>query len=748
MVNFVSPGVYVIEKDISDYTPAVNPTVVGIVGFASKGPTNKATLITSQESLVKTFGRPQEALAGQGLEGALEILETANQTYFVRSVATSGADEASAVLGVGSCPVIAVSANDYGVTKNLYLKMQVTNNAGVNQFTTPRSYAIPSGTLVGGVSATSQAQALRGVIGGSLDSDPVGAYYVSSDSTLADENGAVSAGTFLVGNFAGSGATLSVSAYTDSAYTTEASGVLLTVDGSGSVSGDGTVGGIIPVDSSGWARSQTGYSISSTPFSTAARAGLSSLNYLVESLHPGTGYNLSTLADGSVQGNSVTVSPLGSDKFVVNINDDGVTEESFTTSFLASGAFIEQVINTGSTDLKSNLIKGNLIAEGAIFTDTALTHFQNHVSALNAGATHFKGSGGGATITGLPAAKLSAGGGFTTSTLSVSADKAINPRFVKLIEGTTSLASGTNGDGGGDTDQEATALIGVTSPSRTGMQALNDELVPITIGIVPGITDQRVQNALITLAETQGDFLTVFGTPIGIGNPGDAIDYANGQTSYRSTAFNSSYACLYYPAVKVFQSYMAKDIWMDPAIFAVRQMGFTDSVADLWFAPAGFVRGRLTKPIDTEVDINQGDRDSLYSGGNIVNPIVNFAQQGITIFGQRTTQREPTALDRINVRRLMVYIKRVITASTQRFIFEPNDKITQERIQTLLVPLFEDIKRRRGITEFKVICDETVNTPVRVDRNELWCKVLIKPTKAAEVLVFELNITNQSANIG
>jgi len=744
MVNYVSPGVYVIEKDISDYTPAVNPTVVGIVGFASKGPTNKATLITSQESLVKTFGRPSESIAGQALEGALEILETANQTYFVRSVASSGADEASAVIGVGSCPVIAVSANDYGVTNNLYLKVQVTNNAGVNQFTVPRSYAIPSGTLVGGVSATSQAQALRGVIGGSMDSDPVGAYFVSSDGSVE-----ASVGTYLVGNFAGSGATLSVSAYTDSAYTTEASGVLLTIDGSGSTSGQaGLIDARLPVDISGWARSQTGYSISSTPFSTAARAGLSSLNYLVESLYPGTGYNASTLADGSIRGNSVTISPLGADKFVVNVNEDGVTEESFTASFLASGAFIEQVINTGATDLKSNLIKGNLIAEGSIFTDTALTHYQSHASALNAGATHFKGSGGGATITGLPAATLGAGGGFTTSTLSVSSDEAINPRFIKLIEGTTNLASGTDGDGDGNTDQEADALIGVKSPSRTGMQALDDELVPITIACVPGITDQRVQNALITLAETKGDFLTVFGTPIGIGNPGDAIDYANGQTSYRSTAFNSSYACLYYPAVKVFQSYLGKDIFMDPAIFAIRQMGYTDSVADLWFAPAGFVRGKLTKPIDTEVDINQGDRDSLYSGGNIVNPIVNFAQQGITIFGQRTTQREPTALDRINVRRLMVYIKRVITASTQRFIFEPNDKITQERIQTLLVPLFEDIKRRRGITEFKVICDETVNTPVRVDRNELWCKVLIKPTKAAEVLVFELNITNQAANIG
>ena len=174
-------------------------------------------------------------------------------------------------------------------------------------------------------------------------------------------------------------------------------------------------------------------------------------------------------------------------------------------------------------------------------------------------------------------------------------------------------------------------------------------------------------------------------------------------------------------------------------------MGVTDAVADPWWAPAGLVRGRLTKPSDVEVTLTQGDRDSLYSGGNVINPIVNFPQNGIAIYGQRTSQREPSALDRINVRRMMIYIKKVLLLSTQRLVFEPNDRFTWERVENLVNPLLDDILRRRGITEFKVICDETVNTPVRVDRNEMWCKVLIKPTKAAEIVIFELNLTNQSA---
>ena len=176
-------------------------------------------------------------------------------------------------------------------------------------------------------------------------------------------------------------------------------------------------------------------------------------------------------------------------------------------------------------------------------------------------------------------------------------------------------------------------------------------------------------------------------------------------------------------------------------------MAYTDEVGDPWFAPAGVSRGALTKPTDVEISVNQGDRDSMYSGGNIINPIVNFPQQGIMIFGQRTAQRDPTALDRVNVRRLMIQVRKILLASTRRFVFEPNDSVTWEKIVNVVDPLMDDIRRRRGLVDYAVVCDETTNTPIRVDRNELWCKVLMKPTKAAEVVVFELNLTNQAAQI-
>jgi len=709
MPNFVSPGVYVIEKDLSEYTPSLNSSVVGIVGFASKGPTNEATLITSQNQLIDTFGAPSEDIFGQGLEGALEVLETTNSMYFVRAAATS-AVEASAAVTFGACPAIIVSSNQFGVTSNLYLDIQVKNNAGIEQFASAKQFNIPSGTLTAGDPDVCQARALKKIIGGSLDADVVGVFDNNSTTGLG-VSGA------LVGSFAGSGASLSVTAYSNSTRTTG-------------------VAALFPVNhavgTTNFGASGTGVS-SITVFGAAFDALTSSgLTYFVETLYPGAGYNAGTTVDGDTSGNSVTVRGLGAGNFAIDINENGAVVENFKASLFASGAFLEDVINTGSTNTTSRYIQGNLYAEnGDIASVTPLNNFASQASAL-VGATFDLLKG--------------------TQPNAVTGASLIQARFVKPVEGTYNFAGGDNGIPS-DTNGKATVLIGdAASEPKTGIYALDDDLLNISIALIPGVYNQSVQNALVTLAEQTQNFIALVSPPYGIGTVQDAIDWSNGKSSStagsRTAAINSSYAAIYFPHVKVFSTFDGKDRWYDPTIFAARQMAFTDSVSETWFAPAGFVRGRLTKPTDVEVKLNQGDRDTMYSGGNVLNPVVNFAQQGITIFGQRTAQRDPSALDRVNIRRMMIYIRKVILASTRRLVFEPNDEFTWARVESLLNPFFADIAQRRGITQFKVVCDSTTNTPIRIDRNEMWCKVLIKPTKTAEIVVFELNLTSQSAQIG
>ena len=409
-------------------------------------------------------------------------------------------------------------------------------------------------------------------------------------------------------------------------------------------------------------------------------------------------------------------------------------------------AFIEDVINTGETNTTSDLIKGNLRKDDVDATSTALEQFTGATNSL-VGTTVFSQTTQWIVVAdGVPESGRSAA--FTTIVVNDNGG-----RWNKLVQDASeNLAGGDSGLGSSETDR-ATALIGdATVEPKTGMQSLDDDNLNLGVALIPGIQTESVQNNLVTLAETSQNFLACLAPPYAVGSTQDAIDWTNGKSTTtansRTSAFNSSYAAIYWPWVKIFSVFDSKDIWLDPSIYAARQIAYTDSVSESWFAPAGLRRGRLTKPTEVEVKLNQGERDSLYSGGNIINPIVSFPQEGITIFGQRTTQRASTALDRINVRRLMIYIRKVILRSTRRFIFEPNDEFTWAQIEGAVNPMLDDILRRRGIIEFRVVCDETVNTPVRVDRNELWTKIIVKPTKTAEIIIFEINLTNQSANLG
>jgi len=730
MVNYVSPGVYTIEKDISEFAPSINTSIVGVVGFAGKGPTNKATLITSQNSLITTFGEPNEGIPGQALEGSLEILEQTSNLYFVRAIG-SGATDASALMSLGSCPAVIVSGSDvtgaaYGVDVDLYLQIQVYDNDGTAQFATPRKYSIPAGTATIG-----QAQAIRSIVGGSLEADEVGCF----DGGQATDTSLGLSGA-LVGQYAGSGASIGVSAHTDSNF-------------------DVGLSALYPVS----ATAVTNYGVSAygpgfylasavrAYGSTFIKEGASSTQYSLLSLYEGNGYNGGTRTDGTASGNAISLTQLGGGTFNLNVVQDGVAAEQFNSSFLASGNFIEDVINTGETNLTSDVIKGNIMYSQADVAVTRQQNFGDTLGYLIFGVTSPDGTDNFVAKTQYLYSR-DFPNGVGTAEENYETVLPGGGRWSKLLANTgLNMAGGTNGT------EDATALIGdATVDPKTGMQSLDDETINIGIAVVPGISTQSVQNNLITLAENTQNFMALVAPPYGIGTAQDAIDWTNGKSAStagsRTAAINSSYAAVHWPWLKVFSVFDGKDRWYDPSIFAARQMCYTDSVADSWVAPAGFQRGRLTKPIDTEVKLNQGDRDALYSGGNIINPIVSFPQQGITIWGQRTTQRSSSALDRINVRRLMIYVRKVILRATGRFVFEPNDEFTWAQIEGVLNPFLDDIRRRRGITEFRVVCDSSVNTPIRVDRNELWTKVLIKPTKTAEILIFEINLTNQSAQLG
>ena len=703
MTSFVSPGTYVIEKDNSNYPVSINPSVVGLVGFATQGPVNDLTLITSQEQLLTTFGDPAETIPGQGLEGALEILEATNTLYFVRAADADQAAEASGSIDIGGCPAVAVSADSYGLDggTDIYFDVQVSID-GVDVYTTPKQFDVPAGTLG---SAANQADALKKIIGGSVDGAKVGVEYDTTEVAGSDASG------YIRGGFAGSGVILEISAYSTDARTA-AVGLSALVP----VLLDGTT------DDANYPIGASSLSVTGCTFESTGANGIA---YVVESLYPGGGYNLGTKEDGSTSGFSAEITRTGGITNTLQINRNGYTAESFKGSVVAEGAWWESVINTGDDNKTSTFVKANFYEADVAVDLNYLSSIVQPIEDL-----------------GITAGTLNAKGQTAGDNFSVANAK--GARFIKLIEGTYDLTGGDSGIPAAA--QQPATLIG-TAADKTGLYALDDDLKNISIAAIPGITDESVQNNLITLAEDSQNFLAVVAPPEGYTTLQEAIDWHNGQSDERTAAITSNFAAIYWPWVQNYDVFAKKDRWYDPSIWAIRVMCTTDDQADPWFAPAGTTRGRLTKPTDVEVNVNQGDRDSMYSGGNVINPIVNFPQQGIVVFGQRTAQRDGSALDRVNVRRLLIVIRKSVLAVTRRFVFEPNDATTWEKVEKVLELYLDEIKRRRGLVEYKVVCDETTNTAIRVDRNEMWAKCILKPTKAAEIVVVELDLRSQSADI-
>jgi len=178
-------------------------------------------------------------------------------------------------------------------------------------------------------------------------------------------------------------------------------------------------------------------------------------------------------------------------------------------------------------------------------------------------------------------------------------------------------------------------------------------------------------------------------------------------------------------------------------------MSFSENNAALWFAPAGFNRGGLTEgaagiPVtNVRSRLTSAERDFLYERN--VNPIASFPNEGIVIFGQKTLQVTPSALDRINVRRLMIFVKKEISRIASRLLFDQNVEQTWSRFTGQVNPFLTNIKNNFGLDAFKVVLDETTTTPDLIDRNTIYAKIFLKPTKAVEFFAIDFVITNSGA---
>ena len=261
----------------------------------------------------------------------------------------------------------------------------------------------------------------------------------------------------------------------------------------------------------------------------------------------------------------------------------------------------------------------------------------------------------------------------------------------------------------------------------------NQDEYDINLITVPGLVDDKhgtTIGELVQMCEDRSDCFAII----------DPILYAGGLTTAvaKGDARDSNYAAMYWPWIKIPDTDLGRNVWVPASTVIPSVYAFNDRVAAPWFAPAGLNRGGIDIAVQTERNLTHANRDTLYESN--VNPIATFPNAGVTVFGQKTLQKKSSALDRVNVRRLLIAAKKFIASTTKFLVFENNTAATRNRFLSIVNPYFENVQQRQGLYAFKVVMDESNNTPDVIDRNTMVGQIFLQPAKAAEFIVIDFNI--------
>jgi hypothetical protein len=280
-----------------------------------------------------------------------------------------------------------------------------------------------------------------------------------------------------------------------------------------------------------------------------------------------------------------------------------------------------------------------------------------------------------------------------------------------------------------------TNIQGIDATDYDDMIALlaNQDDYRFNVISAPGLTLQDNTSQITTLVNTiqsRGDAIAVI----------DPSPYASviSQVITDASAINSSYAAAYWPWLQTIDPGTGQLVWVPASTMIPAVYAFTDSVSEPWFAPAGINRGGLDTVVRAERKLSQTNRNDLYTGN--VNPIATFPGTGVVVYGQKTLQKKSSALDRVNVRRLLIALKSYISQVANNLVFEQNTIATRNQFLSQVNPYLESVQQRQGLFAFRVIMDDSNNTPDVIDRNQLIGQIYLQPTKTAEFIYLDFNI--------
>ena len=307
---------------------------------------------------------------------------------------------------------------------------------------------------------------------------------------------------------------------------------------------------------------------------------------------------------------------------------------------------------------------------------------------------------------------------------------------VAFQEGFDGYAPNTNAS-----DIEPATTAGKAAYAKHIAALSNSDEYDINMVVAPHVNradHSTVWTSILDMVEQRADAFF-------IGDAGNASTPIT-QTIQQAEAVDSNYAAVYYPWVKTIDVNTNKLITVPPSVLLPGVFAANDRIAAEWFAPAGLNRGGLVGAVSVLDRLTQSEKDTLYEGK--VNPIVQFPGQGIVVFGQKTLQDKPSALDRINVRRLLLTVRKYIASTSRYLVFEQNTSETRNRFLNIVNPYLEAIQQRQGLYAFRVVMDDSNNTPDVIDRNIMKGAIYLQPTKTAEFIQIDFNILPTGASFG
>ena len=308
-------------------------------------------------------------------------------------------------------------------------------------------------------------------------------------------------------------------------------------------------------------------------------------------------------------------------------------------------------------------------------------------------------------------------------------------------------------DGNGELDNYAFNTV------KRAIDTIADpEFAEYNLMCAPGITNETITQHMVNVCQNRGDALAIIDLKGGFVPTTENTDSETSRrgsisttiTNLKNRGINSSYGCAYYPWVRALDTISNQTLWMPPSVVALGTFASSERKTELWFAPAGFNRGGLTlgsagiPVVGVRERLTSSDRDDLYLHN--INPIASFPSEGIVIFGQKTLQMERSALDRINVRRLMIFLKKQVSRLATGILFDQNVSATWNRFTSRVDPFLASVKSRFGISEYRLILDESTTTPDLIDQNVLYAKILLKPARAIEFIAIDFVVANTGAS--